>query len=70
MQRLHVSAICECPVQDYAKVSWLSAVGQMFSLNTDVDLTLCLPVVEVEGYQHCFCLAELQLPFLEVCRNS
>ena len=63
-----MSMIRECPAQGHTEVSGLSAVGQMFSLNIDVNLTLCLPVVEVEGRRHCFCLAELQLPFLEVCR--
>ena len=63
-----MSVICECPVRGHAEVSGLGAVGQMFSINIDVNLTLCLPVVQVEGRRYCFCHAELQLPFLEVCR--
>ena len=36
-------------IQSYVKVGGLGTEGQEFSINLDVKLTTCLPVVKVKG---------------------
>ena len=57
-------AVCERSVQLNAEISWLSREGQDATLGSNLKLTSCLLVVQVESSGDRLSGTELQLSFL------